>query len=80
MIDAPGPTGDFPHGKLDDDDEGGIKVAISGHLAPDGTPMVRLDFGKSLAWLSLPRQQAILFAMSLLKFAGLSVVIDEDKP
>jgi hypothetical protein len=75
MDDKLGPTGDFPHGKLSDDDEGGINVALSGHPAPDGTPMVRLDFGKPVAWLSLPRDQAIQFAMVLLKHAGLRGMI-----
>jgi hypothetical protein len=78
---AVGPTGDFPHGKLNDDDEGGINVALSRHRAPDGTQMVRLDFGpKPVAWLSLPSEQAIHFAMSLLKFAGLRgmIVIGDD--
>lgn len=66
----PGPTGDFPHGKLSEDDEGGINVALSRHLAPDGTPMVRIDFGKPVAWLSLPRDQAIEFALTMMKHAG----------
>jgi hypothetical protein len=70
-----GATGDFPHGKLSNDDEGGINVALSGHLAPDGTPMVRLNFGQPVAWLSLPRDQAIQFAMAILKHAGLRGMI-----
>lgn len=65
----PGPTGDFPHGKLSPDDEGGINVALRHFDAPDGTRMVRLDFGKPLAWLSLPQDQAIAFAMTILKHA-----------
>jgi hypothetical protein len=69
-----GPTGDFPHGKLSDDDEGGINVALSHHQAPDGTPMVRLDFGKPVAWLSLPQDMAIAFALTLLKHAGVMKV------
>ena len=65
----PGPTGDYPHGKLNPDDEGGINVALSRQTAPDGTPMVQLDFGKPVAWLSLPREQAIAFALLILKHA-----------
>ncbi len=71
----PGPTGDFPHGKLSDDDEGGINVAISNHVAPDGEVMVRLDFGKPVAWLSLPSEQAIKFALTILRRASLRGVI-----
>jgi hypothetical protein len=76
----PGPTGDFPHGKLSDDDEGGINVALSRFRAPDGESMVRLDFGKPVAWVTLPNEEAIRFAMSMLKFAGLRgmIVIGEE--
>jgi hypothetical protein len=66
----PGPTGDYPHGKLGPDDEGGINVALSHHDAPDGTPMVRFDFAKPVAWLSLPRDHAVAFAFLILKHAG----------
>jgi hypothetical protein len=74
-----GPTGDFPHGKLSSDDEGGINVALGHHIAPDGTRMVQLDFGKPVAWLSLPGDQAIAFALTLMKHAGFlgSVVIGD---
>lgn len=80
MTPKPGPTGDYPHGKLSEDDEGGINVALSRHVAPDGTLMVRLDFGKPVAWLSLPRDQAIQFAMVMLKHAALrgAIVIGDD--
>lgn len=69
MTDKPGPTGDFPHGKLYADDEGGINVAISSHIAPDGSQMVRFDFGKPVAWLSLPREEALAFASLIVKHA-----------
>jgi hypothetical protein len=71
----PGPTGDYPHGKLYPDDEGGINVAIGHHTAPDGTRMVRFDFGKPVAWLSLPREQAVAFASGILKHAGVAIEI-----
>jgi hypothetical protein len=75
----PGPTGDYPHGKLSPDDEGGINVALSHHFAPDGSLMVRLDFGKPIAWLSLPRDEAVAFAMVILKHAGFmgSVIVGD---
>jgi hypothetical protein len=72
-----GPTGDFPHGKLDDDDEGGINVALSHHDAPDGTKMVRFDFAKPVAWLSLPRAHAVAFACLILKHTGIEVEFDD---
>lgn len=71
----PGPTGDYPHGKLYEDDEGGINVALSNHEAPDGTLMVRFDFGKAVKWLSLPREQAVAFASLILKHAGVAIEI-----
>lgn len=71
----PGPTGDYPHGRLADDDEGGINVALSNHMAPDGSRMVRFDFGKPVAWLSLPREQAVAFASLILKHAGVAIEI-----
>jgi hypothetical protein len=74
-----GPTGDFPHGKLNEDDEGGINIALSHHFAPDGTQMVRLDFLKPIAWLSLPREQAVAFALTIIKHSGFvgSVIVGD---
>jgi hypothetical protein len=65
----PGPTGDFPHGKLAPDDKGGINVALSAFKAPDGRHMVRIDFGAPVDWLALPREQALVFGHTLIKFA-----------
>ena len=64
MADAPkpGPTGDYPHGKLAADDRGGINIAITGFNAPDGERMVRLDFGYPIDWLAVPSEQALVFA------------------
>lgn len=64
-----GPTGDYPHGKLSADDEGGIKMALTHFDAPDGKRMVRLDFGKPIAWLALPREQAIEFGRLVIRHA-----------
>jgi hypothetical protein len=65
-----GPTGDFPHGKLFGDDQGGINVALRRFTAPDGRRMVRIDFGKPVDWLALPREQALAFAAVIAHFAG----------
>jgi hypothetical protein len=70
-----GPTGDFPHGKLSPDDEGGINVALSHFNAPDGTRMVRLDYGKEVAWLALQREEAVAFASLILRHAGVGIEI-----
>jgi hypothetical protein len=60
-----GPTGSFPHGKLDPDDEGALLVSIS----HDEKRTVRIDFGTKIAWLGLPAPQAIAFAANILKHA-----------
>lgn len=55
--DRPGPTFDFPRGKLNKDDEGGLKLAISSEGG-----CVRLDFGKPVAWFALPPDAALELA------------------
>lgn len=69
-----GPTGDFPHGKLNDHDEGGLRVAISSEPDKD---IVRIDFGKHIEWLAMPRHMAREFAYAILKHAGVKVEIVE---
>lgn len=54
---TPGATGKFPFGKLSDDDEGELVVAVS---SMEG--MVRIEFGKPVAWVCLPPDKAIEFA------------------
>ena len=48
-----GPTGDFPEGKLNANDEGEIQIAV-GHS--DGN--VVIDFGKPVAWIGVGPDQA----------------------
>ncbi len=62
-----GATGQFPDGKINRSDEGGIALGV----AYDPTKnLVRIDFGKPVAWLALPPESAIEFAKLLLKHAG----------
>jgi hypothetical protein len=68
--DRPGPTHDFPHGKLSPDDQGGINVELSAFTAPDGRRMVRINFGKPVDWLALPRDRALEFAAFITHFAN----------
>jgi hypothetical protein len=56
-----GGTGDFPRGKLNDADEGGLRMAV---YVKDRTVMV--DFGKKVAWLGLDADTAEKLANSLL--------------
>ena len=62
----PGPTGDYPDGKLNADDEGGIAVAIAYDPNND---TVHIDFGKPVAWIALPPSQAVAFAELIIHHA-----------
>jgi hypothetical protein len=68
---------DSPDGKLWDD-ERAIDVAINRRVAPDGTKMVRVDFGRPVAWLSLRPEQAVQMAITLLHFAGRKDLVGDD--
>jgi hypothetical protein len=61
-----GATGRFPLGKLTPEDEGELRFAIA--AAPQ-TKTVILDFGKPVAWLGLPRADALALADMLKKKA-----------
>jgi hypothetical protein len=52
-----GATGDFPRGKLNADDEGGLMLAIT---VRDQT--LHIEFGKPVAWLAMSCDEAIRFA------------------
>jgi hypothetical protein len=59
-----GPTGRFPHGKIRDDDEGEIHIAIG---ASKG--QVIIDFGGPVAWMGFTPDDARELALSLVKHA-----------
>jgi hypothetical protein len=59
-----GPTGDFPLGKLNEHDEGGLNIA----MGPDNG-CVRIEFGMPTAWIALPPDQALAFASLIVKHA-----------
>jgi len=65
--DAPlGGVGTFSDGKLNEEDEGDVRLA----LTSSGDGLVRIDFGKPVAWLALPSEQARQLANTLLKHAN----------
>ena len=64
MAEKPGPTGEFPEGKLDESDEGELKFLI-GHANGN----VLLDFGKPVKWLAMPPGNARAIAEALLVHA-----------
>lgn len=61
-----GATGDHPRGKLHPDDQGGLRMAIA---ADARNGIVRVDFGKPVAWLGLDKATALALADNLRKHA-----------
>jgi hypothetical protein len=59
---ATGPTGDFPYGKVNQDDEGETRVAVAGDRE---TETVFIDFGKPTAWIGMRPEQAEQLAQSI---------------
>lgn len=62
-----GATGSFPQGQLSDDDQGGLRMGVA-YDKLNG--IVRLEFGKPVAWLGLPPPQAIELGKLLMMNAG----------
>jgi len=60
-----GATNDFPDGKINPDDEGGLQIAIAGK---DG--QVFIEFGSPVAWLAFPPEQAKEFANKIIEHAN----------
>jgi hypothetical protein len=60
-----GATGAFPRGKLNRTDEGELRMAIS-----NNGELVRIDFGKPVAWLGLRPNEAKEFAALLMQHAA----------
>ena len=61
-----GATGKFPHGQISDDDEGELIMGVARDTV---NGLVRLQFGKPVAWLALPPKEAIALAETLLRHA-----------
>lgn len=61
-----GATGRHPMGHVSDDDEGELRMAV-GYDHIDG--IVRIEFGKPVAWLGLPCENAIDLANTILRCA-----------
>ena len=59
-----GSQGSFSNGSLNDEDEGDLKLMVS-----TAENVVRIDFGKPVAWLGLPKEAAVNIANALLKHA-----------
>lgn len=59
-----GSAGDFPRGKLNAEDEGGLQIAV---YERDKT--VVINFGKEVVWIGLDKLTAIALGKSILKKA-----------
>lgn len=64
MPDQPGATGDYPDGKLNDDDEGGLGMRIG---VVQGR--VVIDFGKPVTWIGFRPNEAYDIAKLIRKHA-----------
>lgn len=53
----PGPTGDFPQGKLNEDDEGGLQIGVTTESGK-----VVIEFGIPVRWVAMAPDQAIELA------------------
>ena len=69
-----GASGKFPQGKLKNDDEGELKMAVGIH--PE-TGKVIVDFGKPVAWLGMEGRDALLLA-SFIRQRALESGMDKD--
>jgi hypothetical protein len=63
-----GATGQFPQGKVQDSDEGELRMGVA-YDKLNG--IVRVEFGKPVAWLGLPPPEARQLAELLMLHAGL---------
>lgn len=61
-----GPTGEFPNGKLADEDLGELRLGI--RAFPD-KGIVAMDFGKSISWLGMRKHEAIALGEGLIREA-----------
>lgn len=61
-----GATGKYPHGLLGPQDEGELSMGVS----HDSKGLVHINFGKDIAWLAMPQEQAVEFAKLILLHAG----------
>lgn len=60
-----GPTKYFPDGKLNKDDEGEIRIAITAH-----EDKVIIDFGSKVTWIGFTKEQAIEIGNLLIQKAS----------
>lgn len=62
MRGKPGPTGDFPHGALNERDEGGLNIGFA--VDPDKQVLV-VQFGTPVKWIGLDAATARAFVAKM---------------
>lgn len=70
-----GPTGEFPEGKLNPDDQGEIAIRIAADAAKN---VVVIDFGRPVQWVAMPPRKAA--ELSQLLMAKAAEVAQANKP
>ncbi len=60
-----GATGAFPDGKINPNDEGEIRIAVSSQGG-----VIRIDFGKPVTWIGFNANEAKSLAALLMRHAG----------
>jgi len=68
-----GPTGEFPEGKMSEDDDGALQIGIT----TDKEGRVIINFGTDVNWIALEHPYAVQFAVTILKRAGAKKVTYE---
>ena len=61
-----GATGKYPRGMLNPQDEGELQLMIS---SDETTRLVRIDFGKPVAWLVMNKEESVRLAEGILEHA-----------
>jgi hypothetical protein len=69
-----GATGQFPRGKISRSDEGELTLGVA---YDDVNGLVRIDFGKPVAWMAFEKDGAIAFAKAILTKAGATKITIE---
>jgi len=61
-----GATGKFPEGKLNKDDEGGLRFAIA---SDQEKQIVVIDWGKPVSWLAMTKKEALALGNAIITIA-----------
>ena len=70
-----GPTGEYPAGKINEDDEGGLAFSI---YVQKGR--IVIDFGQSIKWFGMGPDEAIALAKILISHSNTIKMADRIRP